>query len=86
MVVVIQEPKRKKKENKSTKKDKRLKIKRKILGLISCTFLSKVVRPVNPDVFEFSEVLEVQRTVLVVVELKRSVDLDVDRSLLHATK
>lgn len=56
------------------------------LRLTSCTCLGKVVRPVNPDVFELGEVLEVQGTVLVIVELKWGVDLDVDRSLLHATK
>lgn len=78
--------KKNKKIKQEYKKDKRLENQKKILGPISCTFLSKVVRPVNPDVLELSEVLEVQGTVLVIVELKRGVDLDVDRSLLHATK
>lgn len=76
----------KKEKGKEYKKDKRLENKKDDCGPDRLHILSKVVRPVNPDVLELSEVLEVQGTVLVIVEPKRSVDLDVDRSLLHATK
>jgi hypothetical protein len=48
--------------------------------------LLKVIRAIDPDVFQFGEVLEMQRTMLVIVEAKGGIDLHVDGSLLNAAK
>lgn len=48
--------------------------------------LLEIVRPINPDILQLGKVLEVQRAMLVVVEAQRSIDLDVDWSLLDTAE
>src|SRR4051794_926435 len=48
--------------------------------------LLKVIRPINPDILQLGKVLEVKGPVLVIVESKRGIDLDVDGSLLDAAE
>jgi hypothetical protein len=48
--------------------------------------LSQVVRSVDPDIFQFSKVLEMDRSVYVIVEALGYTDIDVDATLLLVTK
>jgi len=52
----------------------------------SSVHLSKVIIPINPNILQFCEILEMQWTMKIIVESRRCVDFGVDGFLFHGAK
>lgn len=50
------------------------------------SLLCEIIGPVNPNVLQLGEVLEMQGPMLIVVESQRRVDLHIDWSLINAAE